>query len=273
MKFAKALAIFIVACLTVTALVACDSGASNISQNSGTPQNQACNHSWKAADCKTPKTCTICHQTEGSTIDHTYSNGKCTMCNAEDPLAQFEAGQKVYTMLNEINGVTDYKASSVYSAWQFAIYEAGDDKYVLNSEQVVKDFANAVDLKQDVVVSAIDSLLKKLGSEPSDILRHAVLMDKDMAVHVVLDVFRANEVDRVAEENFDEIKALLKTMTSTQQEQTNYSVLKEYYAETLAYYNFVASPSGSFAQLASTLNGYTSKIEKLKNDLSLTYED
>lgn len=48
-----------------------------------------CQHEWKEATCTEPKTCSSCGKTEGETIEHTYTTGKCTdkqyctVCNAE----------------------------------------------------------------------------------------------------------------------------------------------------------------------------------------------
>ena len=38
----------------------------------------ACSHSWNAADCDTPKTCTLCGKTEGSALGHNWDAADCT---------------------------------------------------------------------------------------------------------------------------------------------------------------------------------------------------
>ncbi|MDD6827697.1 MAG: hypothetical protein PUE12_16625 [Oscillospiraceae bacterium] len=38
-------------------------------------------HTWLPATCTSPKTCSGCGATEGSTIGHNFVNHKCTMCN------------------------------------------------------------------------------------------------------------------------------------------------------------------------------------------------
>ncbi len=42
-------------------------------------------HSWKAATCEEPKTCTGCGETEGSANGHKFSKGTCSVCGAADP--------------------------------------------------------------------------------------------------------------------------------------------------------------------------------------------
>ncbi len=46
----------------------------------GATDGKALGHNWQAATCKSAKTCNICGATEGDKGDHTYSNGKCTVC-------------------------------------------------------------------------------------------------------------------------------------------------------------------------------------------------
>ena len=38
----------------------------------------ACEHEWADADCVTPKTCTLCEETEGTPLGHTWAAATCT---------------------------------------------------------------------------------------------------------------------------------------------------------------------------------------------------
>ncbi len=46
----------------------------------GKTNGKAAGHKWTAATCKAPKTCTVCKITEGSKSNHSYKNGKCSVC-------------------------------------------------------------------------------------------------------------------------------------------------------------------------------------------------
>lgn len=37
-----------------------------------------CKHEWTAADCTTPKTCSLCNETEGEAIGHKWLKATCT---------------------------------------------------------------------------------------------------------------------------------------------------------------------------------------------------
>ena len=49
-----------------------------------------CKHEWQAANCETPKTCTLCQITEGEALGHTWADATCeapktcTVCKATD---------------------------------------------------------------------------------------------------------------------------------------------------------------------------------------------
>ena len=43
-----------------------------------------CDHQWKDATCTAPKTCTVCGETEGEALGHSYENNVCTVCGQEN---------------------------------------------------------------------------------------------------------------------------------------------------------------------------------------------
>lgn len=40
--------------------------------------NQKCSHTWRFADCTTPKTCSVCGEEQGTALGHKWSNATCT---------------------------------------------------------------------------------------------------------------------------------------------------------------------------------------------------
>ena len=46
-------------------------------------------HSWSDANCRFPKTCTVCYATEGQANGHNWEKGKCTVCGTLDPNDDF----------------------------------------------------------------------------------------------------------------------------------------------------------------------------------------
>lgn len=69
----------------------------------GATEGKASGHSWKDATCSEPKTCTVCGATSGLTAGHNFSNGKCTTCGKADPDYNHET-----TVWIPTNGGTKY---------------------------------------------------------------------------------------------------------------------------------------------------------------------
>ena len=61
--------------------VTCTAGATCTVCGAAIP---AAEHKYTDATCTTPKTCSICGATEGSVLAHSYQNGTCTGCGAEE---------------------------------------------------------------------------------------------------------------------------------------------------------------------------------------------
>ena len=70
-SFAVAIAVLLLASLCL--LAGCSGGG-------GGAGGEVCEHQWNAATCSLPKTCELCHATEGSALGHTPSadDGDCT---------------------------------------------------------------------------------------------------------------------------------------------------------------------------------------------------
>ena len=114
--------------------------------------------------------------------------------------------------------------------------------------------------------------LDKLGYD-LDIVRITVLESIDGAVDVVLLAYDIMGTTDTIDTNFAKIKDLLKQMSPEYEQYTEISKLKKFYSDSLSFYEFVSSPSGSFSQLAPTINGHISSLKQQKNDLSFVYED
>ena len=53
------------------------------SSQSTVSSESTCAHIWKSANCTTPKTCSICGKTSGTSLGHTTTTGVCSRCNED----------------------------------------------------------------------------------------------------------------------------------------------------------------------------------------------
>ena len=51
----------------------------------GATEGKANGHEWKDATCSDPQTCMVCGTTSGTTVDHSFFDGKCLNCGEDDP--------------------------------------------------------------------------------------------------------------------------------------------------------------------------------------------
>ena len=81
---------------------------------------EATGHSWVAATCTVPDTCSVCGATQGEPLGHDYQNGECTRCHEEEPemdgvirLAganRYATGFAIANQLKENMGVDRFEA-------------------------------------------------------------------------------------------------------------------------------------------------------------------
>lgn len=240
----------------------------------GATKGEAVGHSWQEATCTAPKTCSSCNLTEGNIIEHNYVDGFCSMCNEEDPVSvQLKIGKQIFDKLCGIRVILDIQANGVYEAWYFSIYRADDDDYLFNVNKAISDFANATGIPTASVNKIINTTFKDYIAQYGDLAKLAALETSSFAVGIVTTTHQDSGLNAKNEEVFEEVKNLLKEMDSQYEEETLYSVLKDYYTNTVAYYEFITAPDGSFSQLSSNLKGYTSQIDENRQDLAFIYED
>ena len=71
--------------------------------------------------------------------------------------------------------------------------------------------------------------------------------------------------------NMNEAEKVLQTLTEEYDDYTYYPKLKDYYSAIKSYVEFYTNPSGSFKQLADTVNNYENGIRTLVSDVSFLF--
>ena len=93
----------------------------------------ALGHSWIAADCDTPKTCSVCGETEGEALGHTYDNdcdADCNTCGATRTPADHKYVESIVANANcGYDGMAKHTCSVCGDSYITAIPATGDHKY------------------------------------------------------------------------------------------------------------------------------------------------
>lgn len=166
---------------------------------------------------------------------------------------------------NNLNNVVDDccdMMDSVYNAWYYAIYEN-------DSSKSVKGFALETNLNE----VDVDSVLKALGYT-STYKQDLMIKSADFSTLVGLVVLVDTENNKISkiENKLNSVKDTLQTMSNKYSDYEYYPKLKEYYSKASSYYKFVSSPTGSFEQLANTVNDYENNLRTYKEDLQFVFD-
>jgi hypothetical protein len=70
-----------------------------------------------------------------------------------------------------------------------------------------------------------------------------------------------------------EAKDEMKKLSNEHADYTHYENLKEYYSNTLAFFDFCQDPEGSFEQVVETFNNYRNTARTCFFDLNYIFED
>ena len=196
------------------------------------------------------------------------SNSDIPQITVDKTKLQFECGKKAYDELILAADICEYIGDAVYGAWYFAIYSDG---YGLgyNADLALQDLSDEVGISvSDLKVAAT----VYLGEELDDYVQ-IYLDDFDCTVDMTIIALEENGTIDKLNTALGNAKAELKTMTAEYSDYSEYPNLKSLYSKVDSYATFLKSPTGSFEQLATTLEKYETEIRTLRSDLEFVFED
>ena len=148
---------------------------------------------------------------------------------------------------------------SIYGAWYFGIYNADDAYTSTFYSEMSKDVPGFTSKELE---NAGNTLGIKVSTAKSDwqyslwIVEAAIVSRGDY---------------KTVNENMATAEEVLQLLTEEYDDYTYYPKLKDYYAAIKSYVEFFTSPSGSFKQLADTINNYENGIRTLESDVSFLF--
>ena len=234
-------------CLTPKTCVTC-----------GETEGTALGHKWQEATCLTPKICMVCGKTEGTALGHKWQDYTCTVCGAIDITKKDKAkGHDAIELLSSSKDSCDYMSSIIAKAWHFSIYEY-ESYYTLSNDDTITGFSKYIGIKKDVAKTAIDSLFKRYGYDTSNYVIY--LGVSSIAVSCVEEMFVQSGLTDSLEQDLSIAAGYIKEMTDNNN--NGKQEVWNYYVSVKSYIEFCFSPSGSYANLASTLSSYQNECRK-----------
>lgn len=168
----------------------------------------------------------------------------------------YKNAKEAYGKLKEVAELCITGMDSVYGAWYFGIYDADDAVFFDFSLSLETGFSS------DEIETARDSL---------GISEKIAKSDWQYSLWIVEEAFTERGDYDTINSNMEAAEKVLQSLTEEYDDYTYYPKLKEYYSAIKSYVDFFVSPSGSFKQLADTVNNYENGIRTLEADVSFLF--
>lgn len=167
--------------------------------------------------------------------------------------------KEAYQKLKEVAELCVEGMDSIYGAWYFGIYEA-DDAYT--STFFYQMSLEVPGFSSTELESAATSLGISASSAKSDWNRCLWIVEEAITARGDYDTITANMA---------EAEKTLQTLTEEYNDYAYYPKLKDYFSAIKSYVEFFRSPTGSFKQLADTINNYENSIRTLESDVGFLF--
>lgn len=171
----------------------------------------------------------------------------------------YKNAKEAYEKLKAVAELCVSGMDDIYGAWYFGIYNADDaynDSFYYEMSKDVPGF-NAIELEE-----AGNALCVKVSTAKKDWQYSLYIVEAAITARGDYDTITANMADA---------EKVLQALTEEYDDYTYYPKLKDYYASIKSYVEFFTSPSGSFKQLADTINNYENGIRTLESDVSFLF--
>lgn len=179
-----------------------------------------------------------------------------------------ENSKSIYENLNSASSICKMYMQSIYDAWHYGVYDSKDGMKWAN------DKAGSFLTHMSFNISYVDEqeLIEAWFSRNPDQDRETskfYTMDFNYCIYFVQLALEDKGVYTQLDNNLNEAQKSLQEMAEQYGDSENYIKLKEYYVKVKAYADFFKSPTGSLAELASTMSGYEKDIDNAKADVDL----
>lgn len=167
--------------------------------------------------------------------------------------------KKAYEQLNEVAEMCVNGMDSIYGAWYFGVYKRSD----ASSSGIFYSMAAET---PNFSGSELEEAANSLG-----LSGFKVKSDWQYCLWVVEAAIEIRGDYAQIQESMAQAERILQELTEEYDDYTYYPKLKELYAAVNSYVTFYTSPSGSFKQLADTINNYENNIRTLQSDVGFLF--
>jgi len=193
-------------------------------------------------------------------------------CLFDNSKKAFEVSREAFDKINTAYGMVNDYSKDIYEAWRLGVNSRSsyDDEYELEA------FADELDIELIYIQQAIAKLLYKPNYEYGD-WEMLKWFYNDSFFSACVDVASTayvcrGDVDQITV-LLQDAKTLMKQLSSDYSDYEHYPSLKEYFTNTLAFFDFCQNPEGTFEQVVETFNTYRNTARECFFDLNYVFED
>lgn len=184
----------------------------------------------------------------------------------------FEDSREAFRAITNAYLATNRYSQDIYEAWRLGV----NSRKSYDNENELDDFADEMHIDEIYIKQAIANLRFKDSYEHGDWERLPYLYNGSYFsawVSVISEAYVCSgDVDEISE-YLNTAKALMKRLSDEYSDYEHYPVLKEYFTNTLAFFDFCQNPEGSFEQVVETFNAYRNNAREYFFDLNYVFCD
>ena len=184
----------------------------------------------------------------------------------------FNNSKKAFDHVTVAYLATNEFSQDVYEAWFLGVNSRKD----YDSDSELKDFASEMHIDLEHIQQAVANLWGKESYSQGDWGSLPYLYDNSYFSAWIAVISEAYKCSGKAEEISKELiaaKDLMKQLSNEYSDYEHYPVLKEYFTNTLAFFDFCCNPEGSFEQVKTTFNTYRNDAREYFFDLNYVFGD
>ena len=188
--------------------------------------------------------------------------------------AAFNDSAKAFNLVTDAYLATNEFSQDVYEAW----FQGVNNRSDYDNESELKDFADEMHIELEHIQQAVANLY---GTESYNYSNKAwerlpYLYNNSYFsawISVISEAYKCSGKADAISEDLEEAKNLMKQLSNQYSDYEHYPTLKEYFTNTLAFFDFCCNPEGSFEQVKETFNNYRNNAREYFFDLNYVFCD
>ena len=195
-----------------------------------------------------------------------------SLCACGSSKRAFNDSQEAFNYVTNAYLATNEFSQDIYEAW----FQGVNNRADFDKDSELSDFADEMHIELEYIKKGIASLLKKDEYSYGDWEQLPTYYNGSYFsawISVISEAYKVSGKAKSISDNLNAAKDLMKSLSDDYSDYEHYPVLKEYFTNTLAFFDFCCNPEGSFEQVKDTFNNYRNNAREYFFDLNHVFCD